>query len=70
MRHAIKEIVSEPRTVPSCFSLYYLDARSLPFKHPYDPWPPCQLGAGRLLYRRVCICVEHGKHCRLWSETS
>ena len=35
-----------------------------------DPWPPGQLGAGRLPYRRVCICVAHGKHCRLWSETS
>ncbi|CAM9777756.1 unnamed protein product [Ascophyllum nodosum] len=24
---------------------------------PCDPWPPGQLGAGRLHYRRVCICV-------------
>ena len=30
-----------------------------------DPWPPGQLGAGRLPYRRVCIYVAHGKHCRL-----
>ena len=28
-----------------------------------DPWPPGQLGAGRLPYRRVCTCVAHGKHC-------
>ena len=26
--------------------------------------PPGELGAGRLPYRRVCICVAHGKHCR------
>ena len=35
-----------------------------------DPWPPGQLGAGRLHYRRVCICVAHGKRCRLLSATS
>ena len=35
-----------------------------------DPWPPGQLGAGRLPYRPVCICTVHGKYCRLWSETS
>ena len=35
-----------------------------------DLWPPGQLGAGRLPYHRVCICVAHGKHCRIWSETS
>ena len=34
-----------------------------------DPWPPGQLGAGRLPYRRVCICAARGKHCRLWCET-
>ena len=27
-----------------------------------DPWPPGQLGPGRLPYRRVCTCVAHGKH--------
>ena len=35
-----------------------------------DPWPPGQLGTGRLPYRRVCTCVAHGKHCRLSSATS
>ena len=35
-----------------------------------DPWPPGQLGTGRLPYRWVCICVAHGKRCRLLSETS
>ena len=35
-----------------------------------DPWPPDQFGAGRLHYRRVCICVAHGKHCRFFSATS
>ena len=35
-----------------------------------DPLPTGQLGAGRLPYRRVCICVAHGKYCRLWSETT
>ena len=35
-----------------------------------DPWPPGQLGAGRLHYRCVCICVAHGQHCRLFSATS
>ena len=25
------------------------------------PWPAGQLGAGRLHYRRVCICVAHDK---------
>ena len=34
------------------------------------PWPPGQLGAGRLHYHRVCICVTHGKHCRLFCVTS
>ena len=24
-----------------------------------DPWPPGQLGAGRLPYRRMCTCVAH-----------
>ena len=35
-----------------------------------DPWPPGQLGAGRLHYRRVCICVAHGERCRLFSAAS
>ena len=35
-----------------------------------DPWPPGQLGAGRLPYRRLCTYVAHGKHCRLSSATS
>ena len=35
-----------------------------------DPRTPGQLVAGRVHYRRVCICVAHGKHCRLFSATS
>ena len=35
----------------------------------YDPCPPGQLGAGRLHYRCACICVAHGKYCRLFSAT-
>ena len=34
------------------------------------PWPVGQLGAGRLHYRRVCICVAHGKQRRSSSTTS
>ena len=34
-----------------------------------DPWPPGQLGADRLPYRRVCICVAHDKHWRRFSGT-
>ena len=60
MWHDTKEIVSEPRTVPRCFSLYYLDHSHNPSNTSCDPWPPGQLGAGRLpYYRRVCICVAH-----------
>ena len=67
MRHNTKEIISEPRTVPRCFSLYHLDHGHNSSNTSCDPWPPGQLGAGRLFYRRVCICVAHGKHCRLFS---
>ena len=35
-----------------------------------DPRSSGQLGAGRLHYRPVCICVAYGKHCRLLSATS
>ena len=35
-----------------------------------DPWPPGQLGAGRLHYRRACIFVAHGKQHRSNSTTS
>ena len=35
-----------------------------------EPWPPGQLGADRLHYRRVCICVAHGKHWILFSAIS
>ena len=59
-----KEIVSEPNIVPRCFSLYYLDDGNNPSNTSCDPWPPIELGAGRLPYRRVCIYVAHGKHCR------
>ena len=61
MWHDTKEIVSEPRTVPRCFSFYRLDVRSNPSNTSCDPWPPGQLGAGRLRYCRVCIYVAHGK---------
>ena len=70
MWHDTNKIVSEPRTVPRCFSLYHLDHGHNSSKTSCDPWPPGQLGAGRLPHRRVCICVAHGKHCRFWSETS
>ena len=59
MWHDTKEIVSEPRMVPRCFSLYYLDHGHNPSKTSCDPWPPGELGAGRLPYRRVCIWVAH-----------
>ena len=35
-----------------------------------DPWPPGQLGAGKVHYRRVCIYVAHGKQRRSSSTTS
>ena len=35
-----------------------------------DPWPPRQLAAGRLHYRRVCIYVAHGKQRRSSPATS
>ena len=35
-----------------------------------NPWTPGQLGAGRLYYLRVCICVVHGKQRRSSSTTS
>ena len=35
-----------------------------------DPWPPGQLGADRLHYRRVSIYVAHGKQRRSSSTTS
>ena len=34
------------------------------------PWPAGQLGAGRLHYRRVCICVAHGKQRKSSYTTS
>ena len=69
MWHDTKEIDSEPRTVPRCFSLYHLDHGHNPSNTSCDPCPPSQLGEGRLPYLRVCICVENGKHCRLFSKT-
>ena len=65
MWHDTKEIVSEPRTVPCCFSLYYLDHSHNPSNTSCDLCAPGELGEGRLPYRRVCICVVHDKHCRL-----
>ena len=53
MWHDTKEIVSEPRTVPRCFSLYYLDHGHNPSNTSCDLWPPDELGVGRLPYRRV-----------------
>ena len=64
MWHDTKEIVAEPRTVPRCFSLYFLDNGHNPSNTFCDLWPPDELGVGRLPYRRVCICVARGKHCR------
>ena len=55
-----------PRTVPRCFSLYHLDHGHNPSNTSCDPWPPGQLGAGGLPYRRVCIYVAQGRHCRLF----
>ena len=57
MWHDTKKIVSEPRTVPRCLSLYYLDHSHNPSNTSCDLWPPGELGAGTLPYRRVCICV-------------
>ena len=34
------------------------------------PWPAGKLGGGRLHYRRVCICVAHGKQRRSSFTTS
>ena len=68
MWHDTKEIVSEPKTVPRCFSLYNLDHGHNPSNTSCDPWPPGQLGAGRLPYLRVCICVAHGKHCKFLGD--
>ena len=65
MWHDTKEIVSEPRTVPRCFSLYYLDHSHNPSNTSCDLYAPGELGAGRLPYRHVCICVVHDKHCRV-----
>ena len=62
MWHDTKKIVSEPRIVPRCFSLYYLDHSHNPSNTSYDLCPPIELGAGTLPYRRVCICVAHGKN--------
>ena len=70
MWHDTKKIVSEPRAVPHCFSLYHLDAQSYPSNTSCDPWSPGQLDAGRLHYRRVCIYVAHGKQCRSSSLTT
>ena len=38
--------------------------QSYPSNTSCDLCPPGELGAGTLPYRRVCICVAHGKHCR------
>ena len=70
MWHDTKEIVLEPRTVPRCFSLYYLDHSHNPSNTSCDLCAQGELGAGRLPYRRVCICVVYDKHCRLTSATS
>ena len=59
MWHDTKKIVSEPRTVPRCFSLYYLDHSHNPSNTSCDLCPPDELGAGTLPYRHVCICVAH-----------
>ena len=60
MWHDTKEIVSEPRTVPRCFSLYCLDHGHNPSNTSCELWPPDELIVGRLPYRRVCIRVARG----------
>ena len=44
--------------------LYYLDHSHNPSNTSCGLCPPIELGAGRLPYRRVCICVAHCEHCR------
>ena len=52
-------------------SHYILFGRTvMTLQTPPDPRTPGQLVAGRVHYRRVCICAAHGKHCRLFSATS
>ena len=51
-------------------TIYHLDHGHNSSNTSCDPWPPGQLGAGRLPYRRVYICVARDKHCRLFSGTS
>ena len=59
MWHDTKKIVAEPKTVPRCFSLYTIWTHGhYPSNTSCDPWPPGQLGAGRLLYRRVCYAAD------------
>ena len=73
MWHHTKDIVSEPRTVPRSFSLGSLlfgPQSHNPSNTSCDLCAPGELGAGRLPYRRVCICVAHDKHCRLTPATS
>ena len=70
MWHDTKEIVSEPRTVHVVSHYTICTHGHNPSNTSCDPGPPGQLGAGRLPYRRVCICAAHCKHCRIWSETS
>ena len=53
-----KKIVSEPRTIPRCFSLYYLDHGHNPSNTFCDLWPPGKLGAGRL----PCRCLRIALH--------
>ena len=47
-------------TIWTTVSLYYLDHSHNPSNTSCDLCPPIELGAGRLPYRRVCICVAHG----------
>ena len=62
MWYGNKKVASEPTL---CFSLYYSDAHGHnPLHTSYAPWPAGQLGAGRPHYRRVYICVAHGKQRR------
>ena len=61
MWHDTKEIVSEPRIVSRCFSQYYLDHSHNASNTSCDLSALGELGAGRLPYRRVDICVVHDK---------
>ena len=64
MWQGTKEVASEPRPVPCCFSFYHLTDGHDPPPISYASWPLGELGTSIAHGRRVGMCIADGKKRR------